>query len=80
MLNSQLATRAEKAFLHIPATQFLCKLQDLPISTELGKFALSERDWLVFRKVASSSTLRDSLAEAIKELNAATRGKKLTKE
>jgi len=29
LLNSQTVTRADQAFLHIPATQFLCRLQDL---------------------------------------------------
>jgi hypothetical protein len=75
LLNSQVTTRAERAFLHIPATQFLCQLQDLPISMTPGKLTLSEKDWLVFQKVAGSSTLRDNLAEAIKGLNTATRGR-----
>ena len=76
LLNSQTATRTERAFLHTPATQFLCQLQDIPISPTPGKLTLSGKDWLVFQKIAGSSTLRDNLAEAIKQLNAATRGKK----
>ena len=74
MLDSQVTIRAEKAFLHIPAAQLLCQLHDLPTSAMHGNIALSN-DWLVFKKVASSSILRESLARAIKELNAATRGK-----
>ena len=73
--NSQVTTRADRAFLHVPATQFLCRLQDQPTSTTPGKLVLSERDWLVFQKVAGSLPLRENLANVIKELNAATRGK-----
>ena len=79
-LNSQIPTRAERAFLHVLATQFLCQLQDPLILAAPGKLALSEKDLLVFRKVAGTLALCDSLAEAIKELNAATRGKKLVTE
>jgi len=74
--NSQVTTRADRAFLHAPATQFLCQLQNPPTSTAPGKLVLSEKDWLVFQKVAGSSPLRENLAGAIKELSAATRGKK----
>ena len=74
--NSLITTRANRAFLHIPATQFLCKLQDPPTFAAPGKLVLSERDWLVFRRVAGSPALRERLAEAIKKLNAAVRGKK----
>ena len=75
-LNSQITTRAERTFLHVPATRYLYQLQDPPILAAPGKLALSEKDLLVFRKVAGTLALRDSLAEAIKGLNAATRGKK----
>ena len=77
LLNSQTVTRAGWAFLHIPATQFLCRLQDLPTFTTPGKLILAKKDWLVFQKVAGSLVLREKLAEAIKELNAAARGRKL---
>lgn len=76
LLNSQTITRADRAFLHIPATQFLCRLQDPPAFTTPGKLVLSEKDWLVFQKVAGSLPLREKLAQAIKELNASARGKK----
>jgi len=76
LLNSQATTRAERSFLHVPATQFLCRLQGPPTSTAPGKLVLSKDDWLVFQKVAGSSPLRENLAGAIKELNAATRKKK----
>jgi len=76
-LNSQTITRADWALLHILVTQCLCRLQDLPTYTTPGKLVLSEKDWLVFQKVAGSLALREKLAEAIKELNVATRGKKL---
>jgi len=73
----QTVTRADWAFLHTPATQFLCRLQDLPTFTTPGKLILAKKDWLVFQKVAGSLVLREKLAEAIKELNAAARGRKL---
>ena len=75
LLNSQVTTRADRAFLYVPAAQFLCRLQDLPASTTPGKLVLSERGWLVFQKVAGSLLLREKLANVIKELNAATRRK-----
>ncbi|KAF9646213.1 hypothetical protein BDM02DRAFT_3189012 [Thelephora ganbajun] len=80
VLNSQVAMWADRAFLHVPVTQFLCKLQDPPTSTMPGKLTLSGKDWLVFQKMAGSSSLRENLAKAIKELNAATRGKKVIAE
>lgn len=78
--NSQVITRADKAFLHVPSTQFLCKLQDIPNYTTPGKLILSENDWLVFKKVAGSVSLRENLAQVIKELNAAVRGRKAAAE
>ena len=79
-LKSQNTTRAEKAFLHIPATQFLCRLKDLSPSIVHGKVVLSEEGWLVFQKVASTSPLCEKLADVIKQLNVAIRGRKATTE
>ena len=76
LLNSQNTTQADRAFLHVPATHFLCRLQDPPTLETPRKLILSENDWLIFQKIAGSSPLREKLAGAIKELNAATRGKK----
>ena len=80
LLNSQVTTGADRAFLYVPATQFLCRLRDQPTSTTLGKLVLSERDWLVFQKVAGSLPLRENLANVIKELDAATRRKEVISE
>ena len=79
LLNSQVTMWADKMFLHVPATQFLCKLQDTPTLTTLRKLILSERDWLVFQKVAGSLPLCKDLEKAIRELSAATWGKKVVK-
>lgn len=76
LLSSLVKTRADRGFLHIPGTQFLCRLQHTPVPIAAGKLALSETDFLVFQKLAGSSQLRENLANVIKELNKATRKKK----
>ena len=78
LLNSQVKAQADRAFLHVPATQFLCRLQDLPVPVVPGKLCLSAKDWLVFQKLAGSAPLREELAQAIKDLNGATRKEKVT--
>lgn len=76
LLNSQVKTHAGKAFLHAPATQFLCSLQDLPTPNVLGgKLTLSDADWLVFQKLAGTTLLREAPSKAIVGLNAAARKK-----
>ena len=66
LLNSQVKTHAGKAFLHAPATKFLCRLQDLPTPNVLGgKLTLSDSDWLVFQKLAETTLLREALLKAI---------------
>ena len=76
LLNSQVKTHAGKAFLHAPATQFLCSLQDLPTPNVLGgRLTLSDADWLVFQKLAGTTLLREAPSKAIVGLNAAAQKK-----
>ena len=75
LLNSQVKTRAAKAFL-VPVTQFLCRLQDKPLlNAPGGKLTLTDTDRQVFHRLAGTPSLREALSKAITQLAAATRKK-----
>lgn len=69
---AQAKTRAE-TFMHIPSTQFLCRIQKKPTSDNSGNVTLSNVDWTVFQKLTNSPAHRQKLATAIKNLNTASR-------
>ena len=76
LLNSQVKTRAAKAFLHVPVTQFLYRLQDKPLlNAPGGKLTLTDTDRQVFHRLAGTPSLREALSKAITQLAAATRRK-----
>jgi hypothetical protein len=62
--------RAHK-FFHLPSTQFLCRIQDIPTASTSSTLLLSERDWRTFKQMVSC---RSELGAAIKKLNASMRG------
>jgi hypothetical protein len=70
--SSRVKTRAE-TFIHLPSTQFLCKTQQQPGFNNRENINLSDDDWSVFKRIAGNSTLRQTLATAIKDLNTASR-------
>jgi len=69
--STQAKTRA-KTFMHIPSSQFLCRIQESPTFDGSGNVILSEDDWSCFRKLASDLNCQ-KLATAIKDLNTANR-------
>ena len=70
--STQVKARAE-TFMHIPSTQFLCRIQQQPTLDSAGNVVVSEDDWLVFRKLAGDASLCKKLAPAIKKLSTARR-------
>ena len=70
--STQVKARAE-TFMHIPSTQFLCRIQQQPILDSSGNVVVSDDDWLVFQKLAGDASLRKKLAAAIKKLSTAKR-------
>jgi len=64
--------RAE-TFLHIPSTQFLCRLQEEVKFTDPQTILVDKKDWLMFQKF---SKCLPALGSAIKELNSAAKGRK----
>ena len=72
--HSKASIRA-KTFLHIPLSQFLCRLQEEVKSTHEQMILVGGKDWSVFQKFSKCS---ESLGEAIKKLNGTMRGGKKT--
>lgn len=64
-----------KTFLHIPSSQFLCRLQKEAKSVDAETILVGDKDWTAFQKF---SKCLQSLGEAIKALNGAVRGGKQT--
>ena len=56
--------------MHIPSTQFLCRIQKESILDNSRNVILSKDNWTVFQKLAGDPTHRQELAMAIKNLNA----------
>jgi hypothetical protein len=66
--------RAE-TFMHIPSSQFLCRLQEEVKPIDAQTILVGDKDWTAFQKLSKCS---QPLREAIKKLNGATRGGKRT--
>lgn len=60
-------------FLHIPSTQFLCRLQEAVVFDNPQTIMIQEKDWTTFQKISKCSA---ALALAIKDLNGTMRGGK----
>jgi len=69
---AQAHTRAE-TFIHIPSTQFLCRIQNEPNLDNSGNVILSDNDWTVFSGLAGNPDRRKMLEAAINALNTASR-------
>jgi hypothetical protein len=69
---SKTGIRAE-TFLHISSSQFLCRVQEEVKYIDTQTILVGDKDWTAFQKFSKCS---QSLGEAIKKLNGATRGGK----
>ena len=58
-------------FFHLPSTQFLCRTQDVPITSSSGTLSLSNKDWHTFREMINCKM---ALAAVTKRLNTLMRG------
>jgi hypothetical protein len=70
--HSKADIRAE-TLLHIPSTQFLCKLQKSVVFADIQTILADEKDWSTFQKLSACS---QALGLAIKTLNGALKGGK----
>jgi hypothetical protein len=61
--------------MHIPSSQFLCRLQEEVKPIDAQTILVGDKDWTAFQKLSKCS---QPLREAIKKLNGATRGGKKT--
>ena len=70
--HSKAEIRAE-TLLHIASSQFLCKLPEEVVSTNLQTILVEGKDWMTFQRLSMCS---QALGLAIKNLNGATKGGK----
>ena len=70
--SAQVKTRV-MTFMHIPSTQFLCRIRNKPTSNSSGDVLLSEDDCSTFKRLAGDSNCRRLLATTVQNLNTASR-------